>query len=51
MGLGIEDALQPFNDDLVAIGVAKFLVIGKPQIHVVVDPEIDGDERCAERNC
>src|SRR5665213_3077801 len=50
IGLGIEYLFEPIDDDLVPIGVAKFLVVGQPQIHVIIDPEIDRDQRRAERN-
>ena len=50
IGFGIEDALQPVDDELVAIGIAELLVIGEPQIHVVIDAEVDRHERRAERN-
>src|SRR6478752_7965809 len=52
IGLGIEYLLEPVNDDLVPIRVAKLLVVGEPQIHVIIDAEVDGDERrseCAHR--
>ena len=44
IGFRIEYLLQPVDDDLVAVGVAKLLVVGEPEIGVVTDAEIDGDE-------
>src|ERR1700679_3832141 len=32
IGLGIEDLLEPVDDDLVTVRVPKFLVIGKPEV-------------------
>ena len=45
---GIEYLFEPINYDFVSIRVAKLLMVGKPQIHVIIDPEINWDERHAE---
>ena len=37
VGFGIEDLLDPIDDDLVPMGVTKLLVIGKPKIGMMVD--------------
>src|SRR5260370_7644702 len=47
---GIEDALQPFDHELVAVGLAELLMIGQPQIHVIGDAEVDRNEGGAERD-
>ena len=48
--LRIENLLQPVDDDLVPVGVAKLLVVGQPEIGVMMDAEIDGDQRHAHRD-
>ncbi len=50
VGLGIEYLFEPINYDFVSIRVAKLFVVGKPQIHVIIGPEIDCDQRRAQRN-
>src|ERR1700687_5751973 len=50
VGFGIEDLLEPIDDDLVSIRVTKLLVISKPEVSVVVNTQVDGNQVCAHRH-
>ena len=50
IGFGVEYFLQPVDDDLVAVGVAKLLVVGEPEIGMMMDAEIDGDQVRSQRD-
>src|SRR4029077_16393445 len=51
IGLGIEDLLEPVDDDLVPVRVSKLSVIGKPEIGVMNEAvHIDCDQWRAQGN-
>ena len=45
IGLGIENALQPIDDDLVPVRVSEFSMIGQPKVCMMTEAiHVDGDQ-------